>query len=428
MPFLGSALSMTKGDAFWRDTAAQYGPVFRARVMGETRIFVTTTPVINYVYKNSSNFDFFFFRKFITATVFGMSMDNSFHPAVDSQLFPGPHRAMQPGAIAGSITRYADLLEVMLPARLEGLRPDEGVDLANFAFDLIYTASSKAFFSSSFPSAATKEPFVAFDQAFPLLNLGKLPSFAKKPAEKARETMLSLVEEWWDSVTSEERETLAPALMAMVEVAEAEAWPKRDVAALLLGDLWALEANAPNGAIWAIAEILRHPHILPTLRSEIDNAISRLDPPHLSTLLHLPQSQLVLTLPELNACFQETLRLYTDSFSLRVVQKDCVVCVSRPNAVSPESEWGVDAPNWDHTRFLDGRAKGVMNPFGGGVSMCEGRHFASAEILTFIASFITLADVTVTSDTLMPDAQRVGLGMLQPTGTFKVRIASRSRG
>jgi hypothetical protein len=36
---------MTKGDAFWRDTAAQYGPVFRARVMGETRIFVTTTPV-----------------------------------------------------------------------------------------------------------------------------------------------------------------------------------------------------------------------------------------------------------------------------------------------------------------------------------------------------------------------------------------------
>jgi hypothetical protein len=65
------------------------------------------------------------------------SMDNSFHHAVDSQLFPGHHRAMQPGAIAGSITRYADLLEVMLPARLEGLRPDEGVDLANFAFDLI---------------------------------------------------------------------------------------------------------------------------------------------------------------------------------------------------------------------------------------------------------------------------------------------------
>lgn len=59
--------------------------------------------------------------------------------------------------------------------------------------------------------------------------------------------MLSLIEEWWDSVTTEDRETLAPALMAMVDVAEAEAWPKRDVAALLLGDLWALEANAPNG-------------------------------------------------------------------------------------------------------------------------------------------------------------------------------------
>lgn len=65
------------------------------------------------------------------------SMDNSFHPAVDAQLFPGHHRAMQPGAIAGTITRYADLLEVMLPARLEALGPDEEVDLAEFAFDLI---------------------------------------------------------------------------------------------------------------------------------------------------------------------------------------------------------------------------------------------------------------------------------------------------
>jgi hypothetical protein len=62
---------------------------------------------------------------------------------------------------------------------------------------------------------------------------------------------------------------------------------------------------------------------------------------------------------------------------LALKHDDQVVCVSRPNAVSPESEWGVDAPKWDHTRFLDGRAKGVMNPFGGGVSMCEGESSGS---------------------------------------------------
>jgi cholesterol 7alpha-monooxygenase len=45
VPFLGSALSMAGGDSFWQDTAERFGPVFRARVMGETRIFVTTTPV-----------------------------------------------------------------------------------------------------------------------------------------------------------------------------------------------------------------------------------------------------------------------------------------------------------------------------------------------------------------------------------------------
>ncbi|GFZ52396.1 hypothetical protein JCM24511_10169 [Saitozyma sp. JCM 24511] len=93
--------------------------------------------------------------------------------------------------------------------------------------------------------------------------------------------MLKLIEERWYSLTTEERETLAPALLAMAEVVETEAWPNRDIPALFLGDLWALEANAQNGeatqgfdsdvnivlagAFWTIPEILQHTHILPSL-------------------------------------------------------------------------------------------------------------------------------------------------------------------
>jgi len=126
------------------------------------------------------------------------------------------------------------------------------------------------------------------------------------------------------------------------------------------------------------------------LREEIDQAITSLSPPTLSTLLHLPQPRLITTLPRINASFQETLRYHTSSYSLRVVQADTilppslignntgfslrkgeeVVCVSRTNQVDKDSDWGKDADVWDGERFLnEKRQKGSMMPFGGGISM-----------------------------------------------------------
>ena len=57
-----------------------------------------------------------------------------------------------------------------------------------------------------------------------------------------------------------------------------------------------------------------------------------------------------------------------------------------------------------------------------------GRHFSSAEILTFIASFIMLADVTIIpgGDTLKPDVHRIGVGVLQPKGSMRVRLRKRA--
>lgn len=148
-------------------------------------------------------------------------------------------------------------------------------------------------------------------------------------------------------------------------------------------------------AIWTIVEILRHGQILPALRAEVDQAIEGLSPPTLSSLLSLTQPEIVSRLPKVNAAFQESLRLYTDTCSLRIVQQDCVlppdlcgpagkdtgialvageqvVCIARK--VHIDDKWGDDAEKWDISRWLDGsKPKGTMHPFGGGVSMCEGQ-------------------------------------------------------
>ena len=54
--------------------------------------------------------------------------------------------------------------------------------------------------------------------------------------------------------------------------------------------------------------------------------------------------------------------------------------------------------------------------------LTAGRHFASAEILTFIAAFISLADVKVISDSIQVNTQRQGLGVLQPKGKMVVKM------
>ena len=59
--------------------------------------------------------------------------------------------------------------------------------------------------------------------------------------------------------------------------------------------------------------------------------------------------------------------------------------------------------------------------------LAVGRHFASAEILTFIAAFVHLADAEIVPgrDTLKQDKTRVGLGIFNPKGTIVARMSQR---
>lgn len=149
--------------------------------------------------------------------------------------------------------------------------------------------------------------------------------------------------------------------------------------------------------IWAAAQIARRPQLQAILRDEVNHAISGLSPPTLSTLLHLPNQDIINALPRIQAVFQETLRFHTASFSIRIVTEDITlparlcgegigakqglklyageyaVGVTRASHVDPNGEWGADVDQFDPERFLSqGEKRPAMMPFGGGTSMCEG--------------------------------------------------------
>ena len=111
-----------------------------------------------------------------------------------------------------------------------------------------YTASSKAFFSPSFPAAETQKTFIAFDKIFPLLNQTKVPLFLRTAAAGSREKLLADIGVWLTTISDDDKAIISPSNLAMLGVAETEQWTSRDMTALMLAELWALEANAPYGS------------------------------------------------------------------------------------------------------------------------------------------------------------------------------------
>ncbi|ORY31866.1 cytochrome P450 [Naematelia encephala] len=450
IPWVGVALSMAGGDSFFCNVQKKYGPCVRLTAMGDTRIFITSPALITYIYKNPKAFVFEYKRRSIQSLVFGMTHTVAFSQAMSDRLFPDHHRALQLVNIGELIQKYTTQLEELVLSKVDEADGAE-VDLFEMVYEIIYTASAKAFFTPSFPARTTFKPFIAFDRAFPILNLARLPITMRSQAISAREKILTMLEEWWETTTELDRAAMAPAVCVQWEIAKDEGWSKRDWATVLLAETWALEANAPFAGLWTVIEVLRRPQVLASLRAEVSSTISKLDPPEISTLMHLSQPELITLLPLLNLALQETLRVHSSSFSIRVAEYDTtfpaavcegrelsvkkgeeIICVTRPGNIDTTGAWGTDAEIWDTERWIGddaddekGKARGPMFPFGGGSSMCEGRHFASAEILSFLAIFIATIDVQVVRDTIKADFTRIGLGVMQPKGELRVKMRRR---
>jgi cytochrome P450 len=111
------------------------------------------------------------------------------------------------------------------------------------------------------------------------------------------------------------------------------------------------------------------------------------------TALHAWLSNSGSSMPLLNSAIQETLRYCSSTFSIRLVTRDTVlaghhiqegekvICMTR--AVHLDEEVHEYAGQYEPARYMDSSktrtkdGKRVANhsmPFGGGVSMCEGRY------------------------------------------------------
>ncbi|TVY84462.1 Cholesterol 7-alpha-monooxygenase [Lachnellula suecica] len=248
--------------------------------------------------------------------------------------------------------------------------------------------------------------------------------------------------------------------------------------------LWGFEANAIPISIQIMSQVLLRPKLLAKLHTEISACQTG---PLTFDLKKLT------TQPKFKSLFYETLRWATASPSPRVVREDCqlgdyllragsmVVIHSRTLQMDPAT-WFIpgcpesDPSNFWPERFMDGhssealvteenaeaeenyftdvkrgstgdrKGKGsektqlskskyiqhkmsALRPFGGGTTLCPGRHFAMNEILGGMVAMMLRLEIEVVEEELekngVPEADLKKTGGLFPDRPFIVRMRRR---
>ncbi|CZR51358.1 related to cytochrome P450 7A1 [Phialocephala subalpina] len=178
-----------------------------------------------------------------------------------------------------------------------------------------------------------------------------------------------------------------------------------DIARFEIGGAVAIFANTGPAASWLIYHIHSDPMILSEIRSEVSKVVAY--GPDESTI---GISNVKASCPILLSTFQEVMRFRSIGTSARVVMEDHMLdgkyllkkgaTVMIPGAVqhSLPSVWGDNVAEFDHKRFIRSGTTKRPNPvafrgFGGGTTLCPGRHFASTEILAFASLMVLRFDI-----------------------------------
>ncbi|THU98119.1 cytochrome P450 [Dendrothele bispora CBS 962.96] len=453
--FIRGMIAMVKlgsdEDAFLLDCLNTYGPIVYIP-WPMAQYFVMTSSAINRVYATpQKTLSFLPIRMGMQASVFGTNHDVAHGSFMTTQAFPAHAKGMATLRLDEPIQRFIQVargqVEKLKQRVVSSPNGEVTIDLAQWIGEVMFDAGLCAMFGPEvvkrsedlLPSHkySLKSGHYIFDDSFPLLASDMIPKSLHRFVEpvregvRGREAVSKVLAKWVaEGLPGLEKGLIKDVTQVYLDCGVSV----EEVGTLLLSDLWALQANAPQAAGALFTRVLQSPHIVKRLLEEIDNA-------------GLLNTEKALTLKSVNeklelgaSCIQETLRLETSAFSIRIAQTDFMFDVSDENVKGDGSSsavfipkdarvvaatraahltdglWGKDPEEWDGERFLlegereedrvrlKAKMYKEMRGFGGGVSMCEGRYFASAELKVLLALIIPTFDMQV----IKPEEDKLG--------------------
>lgn len=291
--------------------------------------------------------------------------------------------------------------------------------------------------------------FRATDKDFAYLGLNILPSFLAPTASRGRGVFFDAFIKYYEE---DGYKTASPVVQARHEVST-KYLSLKDMAHFDLSLCYGLLANTVPTCFWSICNVYSRPELIRTLRDALaanidfrDNGSESEDQQEIS--VNVPN--VISSCPLLLSVVQETLRIHSTGAAARIVlkdtiiedkyhlRKDALVFLPSPDLHRSASIWGPTVDEFDPYRFLSKRAPSdyvgrlpvsvsAYRAFGGGASVCPGRHLAASEVQSFLVMMLLRFDVSpVRGEWVLPKSiPHIAKTVLMPAEELRVNITER---
>lgn len=436
---------------------------------------VTSGELVQAVFRNSKSISFEPIANAGSGRVFAIpkdTMDVLTHQTSDSKdsimskTTRGMHTSMLPGsALLQMNSRALTAFAVFLKDIGTNEQP---INLHRWVRDCFTLSSAEAFYGAENPIAEDKSLIQSLEYALPPFLLTLIRKQLTKHHRDFGASIGPLFLNIYPSLTAPKghraRLAYAKAFLAFYERGlvknasgivqgryanlTAGGMTHADLGSFEIGVVVAATMNSVEGMFWMLCYLFADRELLEEVRVEIDGIAKRN-----KEEICLDVSQLQKDCPLLVSVWQETLRMANVAVSSRVVVEDVVLndtyflkkgsVVQIPARVMHNSSavWGSDAHIFNGKRFLKSNVNNLtreekklqkqgFTPFGGGVVLCPGRHFATTEILGVAATIAMGFEMRMVDGggvLKVPRARKQGMSVAVKQPESEVEVSMRRR-
>ncbi|XXH00830.1 hypothetical protein Hte_007181 [Hypoxylon texense] len=413
IPFVTPILTMvSKGVHFHRLMRDKYNlPIYTLRMPGSRIYVINSAPLITSVQSQFRALSFTAIEASIAANVIGVSKATNGIIGRDvnkdgSYLMSFPkyvHSSLSAGPGLDAMNRRS--IQVITKS-LDRLAKEGTTTVKLFAWirHELLLASTEGVYGpkNPFRDPAMEQAWYTFEPSMMMFVLNLFPRVFAKKGYKAREYMVKVWERYFDEGSYEQGSEL---IKTRVRINNDFGIPLKETARIELGGSQAILSNTIPATFWMIYHMFSNPAVLKDVKAELyegvreDKGVCTIDLSHVKS-----------SCPILLSTFKEMMRHNSSSSATRIAMEDHLLdgkylfkkgsTIMMPAMVqhTDRSIWGDDTQEFNHLRFV--RQPGVKrtNPvafrgFGGGTTLCPGRHFASTEILMFSALMVLRFDL-----------------------------------
>jgi cytochrome P450 len=277
--------------------------------------------------------------------------------------------------------------------------------------------------------------------------VGVLPSVLARKAIAGRSKVVKAFEDYFNNGGHENASIL---MRNRYETSSRNGISNKDIARYEVGGSLAVLVNTAPAAFWMLLYVFSYPDVLEDIRREIGSILTTTTDEKAVKVYSLDITSVKTSCPLLTSTFQEVLRHRSMGTSIRQVMQDTVLdgqwllkkdaMIQMPSRVihKDASMWGSDVDEFNARRFMkDQKHKtehgkrpnaAAFRAFGGGTTLCPGRHFATNEILALVSMFVMRFDMVPTAGTWsMPDTNNTNVAavVMEPDTDVEVEISQR---